>query len=351
MRATLGRLQRSATCASCSRCRAARRSSATASGRSRRSDLADADWPFYELSIVPMLTALLRYALVLEQGRGAAPEEVFASDRVLQLLGRGVGGRVRPGGVPAMSDAHRTTTSLALVAGVDGWMTRRPGRGGCTPPRRAARPAAGSSRSAASGAARRSCWRRGRARRRRGRGHRPARRQRPRPAGDRRVRRRGGRATTPCSTPTSPPPASPTGCATCAAFSDAAHAAVDDPIDVLYIDGAHRYGRPAPTSATGAAGRRRRHAADPRLVLVDRRHAGDPARAGAGPAVPLRRAVALARRVPRRPRRPATGSATPPASSPSCRGSSATSASRCCSRSGSARLLRRLGRRVPEWPY
>ncbi len=45
------------------------------------------DWPFYELSIVPMLTALLRYALVLEQGRGAAPEEVFSSDRVLQLLG------------------------------------------------------------------------------------------------------------------------------------------------------------------------------------------------------------------------------------------------------------------------
>ena len=50
-------------------------------------DLAETDWPFYELSIVPMLTALLRYALVLEQGRGAAPEEVFASDRVLQLLG------------------------------------------------------------------------------------------------------------------------------------------------------------------------------------------------------------------------------------------------------------------------
>ena len=52
-----------------------------------------ADLPFYELSIVPMLTALLRYLLVLEQGRGAAPEEVFASDRVLQVLGRGLGGR------------------------------------------------------------------------------------------------------------------------------------------------------------------------------------------------------------------------------------------------------------------
>ena len=34
-----------------------------------------------------MLTALLRYALVLEDGHGAAPEEVFANDRVLQLLG------------------------------------------------------------------------------------------------------------------------------------------------------------------------------------------------------------------------------------------------------------------------
>ena len=50
-------------------------------------ELSNSDWPFYELSIVPMLTALLRYALVLENGGGAAPEEVFARDRVLQLLG------------------------------------------------------------------------------------------------------------------------------------------------------------------------------------------------------------------------------------------------------------------------
>lgn len=50
-------------------------------------ELSTSDLPFYELSIVPMLTALLRYALVLEQGKGAAPEEVFASDRVLQALG------------------------------------------------------------------------------------------------------------------------------------------------------------------------------------------------------------------------------------------------------------------------
>ncbi|MGE5211014.1 MAG: decaprenyl-phosphate phosphoribosyltransferase [Acidobacteriota bacterium] len=45
------------------------------------------DWPFYELSIVPMLMALLRYLLVLDQGQGAAPEEVFTSDRLLLLLG------------------------------------------------------------------------------------------------------------------------------------------------------------------------------------------------------------------------------------------------------------------------
>ena len=45
------------------------------------------DWPFYELSIVPMLMALLRYLLVLDEGEGSAPEEVFTSDRLLLLLG------------------------------------------------------------------------------------------------------------------------------------------------------------------------------------------------------------------------------------------------------------------------
>jgi len=50
-------------------------------------ELAGSEWPYYELSVVPMLAAFLRYALVLEQGGGAAPEEVFANDRVLQALG------------------------------------------------------------------------------------------------------------------------------------------------------------------------------------------------------------------------------------------------------------------------
>jgi decaprenyl-phosphate phosphoribosyltransferase len=51
------------------------------------SQIATSQWPFYELTIVPMLMALFRYLLVLEEGGGAAPEEVFASDRLLQVLG------------------------------------------------------------------------------------------------------------------------------------------------------------------------------------------------------------------------------------------------------------------------
>ena len=41
---------------------------------------------WYELSIVPMVTALLRYALLLENGHGGAPEDVFLSDRAMQVL-------------------------------------------------------------------------------------------------------------------------------------------------------------------------------------------------------------------------------------------------------------------------
>jgi decaprenyl-phosphate phosphoribosyltransferase len=43
--------------------------------------------PWHGLSIVPMVLALLRYMMVLEQGGGGAPEEVFTKDRSLQLYG------------------------------------------------------------------------------------------------------------------------------------------------------------------------------------------------------------------------------------------------------------------------
>jgi decaprenyl-phosphate phosphoribosyltransferase len=51
------------------------------------SETAGSSWPLFELSIVPMVTALLRYALLLDGGHGSAPEEVFAGDRALQVLG------------------------------------------------------------------------------------------------------------------------------------------------------------------------------------------------------------------------------------------------------------------------
>ena len=70
---------RSATCASCSSSASARRWSPTAIWAFETAARSPARrWPFYELSIVPMLIALLRYLLVLEQGHGAAPEEIFA---------------------------------------------------------------------------------------------------------------------------------------------------------------------------------------------------------------------------------------------------------------------------------
>jgi decaprenyl-phosphate phosphoribosyltransferase len=49
--------------------------------------VATATIPWYQLSILPFVMAVLRYALVLEQGRGSAPEEIILSDRPIQLIG------------------------------------------------------------------------------------------------------------------------------------------------------------------------------------------------------------------------------------------------------------------------
>jgi decaprenyl-phosphate phosphoribosyltransferase len=42
---------------------------------------------WFQLSIVPFVLAILRYALLLEQGKGGAPEELVLSDRSLQIIG------------------------------------------------------------------------------------------------------------------------------------------------------------------------------------------------------------------------------------------------------------------------
>jgi decaprenyl-phosphate phosphoribosyltransferase len=41
----------------------------------------------FQLSIIPFVMAILRYAMLLDAGRGGAPEEVVIGDRALQVLG------------------------------------------------------------------------------------------------------------------------------------------------------------------------------------------------------------------------------------------------------------------------
>ncbi len=43
--------------------------------------------PWYELSIVPFVLAMLRYALLIERGEGGAPEELVLHDIPLQVMG------------------------------------------------------------------------------------------------------------------------------------------------------------------------------------------------------------------------------------------------------------------------
>lgn len=43
--------------------------------------------PWSAISIVPFVLAMLRYELLIEEGRGGAPEEVFRWDRTIQVLG------------------------------------------------------------------------------------------------------------------------------------------------------------------------------------------------------------------------------------------------------------------------
>jgi decaprenyl-phosphate phosphoribosyltransferase len=45
------------------------------------------DTSWFEVSIIPFVLAILRYALLLEQGRGGAPEELVIGDRTLLALG------------------------------------------------------------------------------------------------------------------------------------------------------------------------------------------------------------------------------------------------------------------------
>ena len=43
--------------------------------------------PWYQLSILPFVLGILRYALLVDQGQGSAPEDVVFGDRTLQVIG------------------------------------------------------------------------------------------------------------------------------------------------------------------------------------------------------------------------------------------------------------------------
>jgi decaprenyl-phosphate phosphoribosyltransferase len=51
-----------------------------------KADLTDSSVPWFQLSIVPFVLVVLRYALILEHERVRGPEEILLEDRLLQVL-------------------------------------------------------------------------------------------------------------------------------------------------------------------------------------------------------------------------------------------------------------------------
>jgi decaprenyl-phosphate phosphoribosyltransferase len=51
-----------------------------------KADLADSSVPWFQLSIIPFVLVILRYALILETERVRGPEEILLQDRLLQVF-------------------------------------------------------------------------------------------------------------------------------------------------------------------------------------------------------------------------------------------------------------------------
>ena len=90
---------------------------------------------WYQLSIVPMIIALLRYTFLVEKGKGAHPEELVFSDRPLQVLGavwvllfapRGV--RQLAGARLERRSARRASTLHRRARGLERWSAGGVGR-------------------------------------------------------------------------------------------------------------------------------------------------------------------------------------------------------------------------------
>ena len=89
---------------------------------------------WFELSIVPFALGILRYALLLSQGEGGAPEELVLSDRVLLAIGAGLGGVLRDRGARCRDRRVSATAATARCSPVGDAPRRRARR--CWEPRR-----------------------------------------------------------------------------------------------------------------------------------------------------------------------------------------------------------------------
>ena len=126
------RSTRSSTSATCGRSRPASRWSAYCLWAFEKST-GTAGVPWYELSIVPFVLAILRYALLVERGEGGAPEEIVLHDRPLQIMGVlwVITRRDRP-----LCRLTRSPRSRATTGSSTGWGGTAPSR---APARHAAR--------------------------------------------------------------------------------------------------------------------------------------------------------------------------------------------------------------------
>ena len=52
-----------------------------------KADASASNAPWYELSILPFVLGILRYALLVDRGEGGAPEDLVLHDRAMQLIG------------------------------------------------------------------------------------------------------------------------------------------------------------------------------------------------------------------------------------------------------------------------
>ena len=91
------------------------------------------DTTWFELSIIPFVLGVLRYALLIDHGHGGAPEELVLSDRTLLVIGAAWAVHLRGGGARLMAPVD---TAAAVDELLTGWGRTAPTRASVRAPRR-----------------------------------------------------------------------------------------------------------------------------------------------------------------------------------------------------------------------